>query len=133
MINIAHYITHYTCSIWFASLRPKSKDSYVLVHGADNHIERVCTVITENDLKEAILAGHIYDEVVVTSMANQNADRTCRLAYIDAILPDPGQSLFDLFAYAGCGIILLSEMCRKWSGISYPRDTIALHANYSYA
>ena len=54
---------------WFASLMAKPKDPYVLVHGCDNPIERVCTIITENDLKEVILAGHIYDGLAVTSVA----------------------------------------------------------------
>lgn len=65
------------------------------------HIEQICTLITENDLKDVILVGHSYGGMVITGVAAKMAERIRRLVYIDAALPDPGQSLFDLIASCG--------------------------------
>ena len=60
------------------------------------HIEQICTLITENNLKEVILVGHSYGGMVITGVAARMRDRIRRLVYIDAALPDPGQSLYDI-------------------------------------
>ena len=59
-------------------------------------IEQICALITEHDLKEVILVGHSYGGMVITGVADRMADRIRRLVYLDAALPDPGQSLYDL-------------------------------------
>jgi len=65
------------------------------------HIAQVCTIITKNDLRGIILTGHSYGGMVITGVAASVPERVCRLVYLDAALPDPGESLFDLFAAAG--------------------------------
>jgi pimeloyl-ACP methyl ester carboxylesterase len=65
------------------------------------HIEQICTLITENDLKDVILVGHSYGGMVITGVAAKMPDRIGRLVYVDAALPDPGQSLFDIIASSG--------------------------------
>jgi pimeloyl-ACP methyl ester carboxylesterase len=60
------------------------------------HIEQICTLITENDLKNVILVGHSYGGMIITGVAARMADRIRRLVYVDAALPDPGQSLHDI-------------------------------------
>jgi pimeloyl-ACP methyl ester carboxylesterase len=66
-----------------------------------DHIEQICTLITENDLRNVILAGHSYGGMVITGVAALIVDRISHLVYVDAALPDPGQSLFDIIASAG--------------------------------
>jgi pimeloyl-ACP methyl ester carboxylesterase len=39
--------------------------------------------------------------MVITGVAAKMPDRISRLVYVDAALPDPGQSLFDIIASAG--------------------------------
>jgi pimeloyl-ACP methyl ester carboxylesterase len=63
------------------------------------HIGQICTLITDNDLRDVILVGHSYGGMVITGVAARMPDRISRLVYVDAALPDPGQSLFDLIAY----------------------------------
>jgi pimeloyl-ACP methyl ester carboxylesterase len=65
------------------------------------HIKQVCELITENDLKDIVLAGHSYGGMVITGVASKMADRIKHLVYVDAALPDPGQSLFDLIRSGG--------------------------------
>lgn len=59
------------------------------------HIEQICSIITENDLKDVILVGHSYGGMIITSVADKFPDKISRLVYVDAALPDSGQSLFD--------------------------------------
>lgn len=66
-----------------------------------DHIEQICTLIDENDLKDVILVGHSYGGMVITGVAARIHERIRRLVYVDAALPDPGQSLFDLIAACG--------------------------------
>jgi pimeloyl-ACP methyl ester carboxylesterase len=60
------------------------------------HIEQVCALIADNDLKDIILVGHSYGGMVITGVAARMRDRIRRLVYLDAALPDPGQSLYDI-------------------------------------
>jgi pimeloyl-ACP methyl ester carboxylesterase len=66
-------------------------------HDLTDHIERVCSIIRDHDLKHVILAGHSYGGMVITGVADRIPGRIRRLVYLDAALPDPGQSLFDQF------------------------------------
>lgn len=66
------------------------------------HIEQVCGIIASNDLPEVILAGHSYGGMVITGAAAGMPGRIRHLVYIDAALPDPGQSLFDIIVSGGC-------------------------------
>jgi len=60
----------------------------------------VCTLIIDNSLQDIILVGHSYDGMIITGVAAAMPQRVWHLIYIDAALPDPGQSLFDLFTVA---------------------------------
>ena len=60
------------------------------------HIAQVSAVIAENDLEGIILVGHSYGGMVITGVADRMAERLSRLVYLDAALPDPGQSLYDI-------------------------------------
>lgn len=66
------------------------------------HIEQVCGLITTHDLRDVILAGHSYGGMVITGAAAGMPGHIRHLVYIDAALPDPGQSLFDIIVSGGC-------------------------------
>lgn len=72
------------------------------VSSLTGHIDQICTIITDNNLGDAILVGHSYGGMVITGVAARMPERISRLVYVDAALPSPGQSLFDLFASSGC-------------------------------
>ncbi|HMK54559.1 MAG TPA: alpha/beta hydrolase [Methanobacteriaceae archaeon] len=65
------------------------------------HIKEISTLITRNDLNNIILVGHSYGGMIITGVAAQMAERISRLVYVDAALPDPGQSLFDIIISGG--------------------------------
>jgi pimeloyl-ACP methyl ester carboxylesterase len=69
--------------------------------GLSAHIDEVCSVIKGNGLEGLILVGHSYGGMVITGVADRLSALIARMVYIDAALPDSGQSLFDLFRAAG--------------------------------
>jgi pimeloyl-ACP methyl ester carboxylesterase len=70
-------------------------------HTLNDHIDSVCSLILTSDLHTVILVGHSYGGMVITGVAARVPERIRRLAYIDAALPDPGESLFDQFDKGG--------------------------------
>ena len=72
-------------------------------HTLTDHIGQVSGLITRHDLREVILVAHSYGGMVITGVAAGMPERIRRLVYVDAALPDPGQSLFDLFARSKVG------------------------------
>jgi pimeloyl-ACP methyl ester carboxylesterase len=78
---------------------PTLKDEHI--SSLTEHIEQIYTLITENDLNDVILVGHSYGGMIITGVAAEMPDRISRLVYVDAALPDPGQSLFDIIVSSG--------------------------------
>ncbi len=60
------------------------------------HIQDVVNEITYSDLKEVILVGYSYSGMVVTGVAEQIPERISKLVYLDAWVPEDGQSAVDL-------------------------------------
>lgn len=65
------------------------------------YIDQICTLITENDLEDIILVGHSYGGMIITGVAAKMPERISRLVYLDAALPETGQSLFDVISSTG--------------------------------
>ncbi len=66
-----------------------------------DHVDQISDIIIGNDLRNVVLAGHSYGGMVITGVAARHPDRVHGMLYIDAALPDPGQSLFDLLVAGG--------------------------------
>ena len=62
----------------------------------DTHVTDIVNVLVYEDLRDVVLIGHSYGGMVSTGVADLARDRLSRLIYIDAFVPDNGQSLFDL-------------------------------------
>ncbi|OPY45506.1 MAG: Alpha/beta hydrolase family protein [Methanoregulaceae archaeon PtaU1.Bin222] len=69
--------------------------------GLSGHIEQIYTLIDQNRLWDLILVGHSYGGMIITGVADRMLERIRSLVYLDAALPAPGQSLFDLFSSEG--------------------------------
>lgn len=66
----------------------------------DTHITDVVNVLVFEDLRDVVLIGHSYGGMVATGVADRARDRVARLIYLDAFVPEDGQSLFDLSGQA---------------------------------
>jgi len=62
----------------------------------ETHIEDMLNVIKYEDLRDIVLIGHSYGGMVATGVADRARDRVVQLIYLDAFVPDDGQSLLDL-------------------------------------
>ena len=60
------------------------------------HIQDVVAQIEDARLKEFILVGHSYGGMVITGVMAQLGRCISHIVYLDALLPDDGQSLWDL-------------------------------------
>lgn len=60
------------------------------------HVQDVVAFFETHDLRDVILCGHSYGGTVVTGVAGQVGDRIKTLVYIDAGVPEDGQSAFDV-------------------------------------
>jgi pimeloyl-ACP methyl ester carboxylesterase len=62
----------------------------------DTHIADVLDLMTVEDLAEVILCAHSYGGMVATGTAARAPERIAALAYLDAFIPEDGQSWWEL-------------------------------------
>lgn len=62
----------------------------------DTHVQDVLNVLYYENLKNVVLVGHSYGGMPITGVADTASDRLDRLVYLDAVMPDDGQSFFDV-------------------------------------
>ena len=60
------------------------------------HILDVVNVLEAEDLRDTVLAGHSYGGMVITGVAERVPERLAHLVYLDAFLPQDGETLLDL-------------------------------------
>ena len=61
----------------------------------ETHITDMLNVIKYEDLRDFVLIGHSYGGMVATGVADRARDKVRQLIYIDAFVPESGQSLLD--------------------------------------
>ena len=62
----------------------------------ETHIQDMLSVLEYEDLHDVVLLGHSYGGMVATGVADRARDRIAQLIYLDAFVPEDGQSLLDL-------------------------------------
>jgi pimeloyl-ACP methyl ester carboxylesterase len=60
------------------------------------HITDVENLIRYENLRDVVLVGHSYGGMVITGVADRVPDRIRRLVYVDAFLPDSGESVLTM-------------------------------------
>ncbi len=64
--------------------------------GLDTHIEDIVRVIEYEDLNRIVLVGSSYGGMVITGVAERIPQKIWHLVYVDAFVPQNGQSAFHL-------------------------------------
>ncbi|QFZ18360.1 alpha/beta fold hydrolase [Saccharothrix syringae] len=64
--------------------------------GLDTHVADVVGLITGEDLSDVVLVGHSYAGLVISSAANEVPDRIAHLVYLDAMVPEDGETAIDV-------------------------------------
>lgn len=65
--------------------------------GLETHIEDIVKVLEFEDLHEVVLIGHSYGGMVIAGVAHRVPERVDMLIFMDAILPETGESVMGLF------------------------------------
>ena len=92
--NIWHQIAHALKTKGHHVYTPTLDNEYQ--YNLSHHIRQIGDIITSNQLSEVTLVAHSYGGMVITGVANTLLKNINQLVYIDAALPSPQQSLFDL-------------------------------------
>ncbi|MGB6454057.1 MAG: alpha/beta hydrolase [Streptosporangiaceae bacterium] len=82
------------------------------------HVQDVVNTVWYEDLSDIVLLGFSYGGMVVTGAVSQLADRVRHLVYLDAFVPDDGQSLRELTGQPGGRVLGLGE---QWLVPAPPR------------
>ena len=85
--------------------------------GLDTHVDDIVDLIIEEDLTEVVLVGHSYAGLVISSAANRVPDRIARLVYLDAMVPEDGESAADVLPLTQ---VLIDLAVRSDSGWRVP-------------
>ncbi len=62
----------------------------------DTHIRDIVGVFRWEELTDVVLCGHSYGGMVITGVADKVPEKIRSLVYLDAFVPNSGESLFDL-------------------------------------
>jgi pimeloyl-ACP methyl ester carboxylesterase len=77
--------------------------------GLSTHINDVVNMILFEDLRDITLVGHSYGGMVITGVADRVPDRIRRLIYVDALLPEDGDSVESLTSARGAWIKQMTQ------------------------
>ena len=64
--------------------------------GMDTHVQDVVNLLKYEQLEDVNLVGYSYSGMVITGAAEQVPERIKQLIYVDALIPDDGQSIASL-------------------------------------
>lgn len=97
---VAQMLTADGHEVYRATLTGQGERSHLASTNVDlnTHIQDVVNLILWENLHEVVLVGHSYGGMVITGVADRIPDRIKRLVYIDALLPQNGDSVNSLSA-----------------------------------
>jgi pimeloyl-ACP methyl ester carboxylesterase len=59
------------------------------------HVQDIAGIFDSYDLDDVVLCGHSYGGLVITAIADRMPGNVHSLVYLDALVPEDGQSMFD--------------------------------------
>jgi pimeloyl-ACP methyl ester carboxylesterase len=77
--------------------------------GLATHIADIAALLEYEDLHNVVLVGHSYGGMVITGVAEVSARRLAHLVFLDAFVPQDGQSLFDTIPDHGAAMKKIAE------------------------
>ena len=103
--------------------------------GLTIHVDDVVELLDSEDLQDVTLVGHSYAGAVITGVAELRPERIARLVYLDAFMPDDGESVMDMEPEAsreafeqvvreqgdGWRVVAQEEYLERW-GVTDPDD-----------
>jgi pimeloyl-ACP methyl ester carboxylesterase len=96
--EVARHLAQAGHEVFTATLTGSGERSHLASPNVDlaTHVEDVVNLLRYEDLRDVILVGHSYGGMVITGVAERVPERLARLVFLDAFVPQDGQSLADL-------------------------------------
>jgi pimeloyl-ACP methyl ester carboxylesterase len=89
--------------------------------GFQTHVQDILGIIEAEELTNVVLVGHSAGGTVITAVADAVPDKIASLVYLDASLPEPGQSMFDFMGDTqGVPDLFRSQAAEKGDGWKIP-------------
>lgn len=91
-------LTEAGCRVIVAKLTGLERDVTELTEAValDTHVRDVLALLERERLSGVTLVGHSYAGMIITGVAEHARDRIAHLVYVDALVPDHGQSAMDI-------------------------------------
>jgi len=89
--------------VYRATLTGQGERSHLANTNIDlnTHIQDIVNIIQWEDLHDVVLVGHSYGGMVITGVADRVPDRIKRLVYLDAFVPNNGESADAIRGHTG--------------------------------
>jgi pimeloyl-ACP methyl ester carboxylesterase len=82
--------------------------------GLDTHVADIVKVLVEGDLTDVVLVGHSYAGMVISAVAHQVPERIAELVYLDAMVPEDGETACDVMPVTKVLIDLAVQSGSDW-------------------
>ena len=91
------------CNVYRPSLTGQGERVHLATADTNlsTHINDVVNMLLFEDLRDVILVGHSYGGMVITGVADRVPDRIRRLIYLDAFVPNDGESALGIIGPRG--------------------------------
>ena len=98
-------LTEKGCIVYRPSLTGQGERVHLATTTIDlrTHISDVVNTILFEDLHDVILVGHSYGGMIITGVADSLPGRIKKLVYLDAFVPENGESVFTIFGDRASG------------------------------
>lgn len=87
---------HHVEAVTLSGLEPDGPADADRPPNLDTHIDQVAEIIDRSDETPLALCGHSYGGMVIAGVADRLGDRLAQLVFIDAYVPDDGDSCWSL-------------------------------------
>lgn len=100
--RVAERLRHGGHTVFTPTLTGLGERSHLLRAGIDlkTHVADVVNVMKWEELGDVVLCGHSYGGFIISGVAEEMAPAICSIVYLDAFLPQNGESVHDLTSSA---------------------------------
>lgn len=97
--KIDSLLTEKGCTVYRPSLTGQGERAHLAssIIGLSTQINDVVNMILYEDLHEVVLIGHSYGGMIITGVSDSLPTRIKKLIYVDAFVPENGESVFDIW------------------------------------
>lgn len=119
---VARVLTHGGHAVYAPSLTGLGDRAHLVSPSVDLdvHVRDIGNLLRFEDLNDVILVGHSYGGIILTGVADTEMARIKHLVYLDAMVPEVGESDMDLQGPEGAETIYRAAASAGWGWLIPP-------------